>query len=380
MTSFMSLSLLVLASLFAFCTSQPSPSNGNYDMFWGTSSYYAHGLDEATRNAWLDGLQRDGARIIRIWINGISPGTYKGTNITVTIPNLEETVGIFNDTVLDAIDDLFMEGHRRGIKFIVSVHDGNAFGQNSCDAYCTEFGGFGPASGTPITLGNSFYTDPTAVAAFDSRIAHIMNYQSPNFGKPWAQLTEAIAAFDIENEPMIQAITQLDTVGPAWFCDRARQFKKYIGSAAIAVSTGGAGGSGNIYQNWNWRPWLFTCPEIDWIALHGYDGDWTQWVPNATALAAQYNKKLFVEEWGVVASARANNLAWNFEKFVELGLSWVYWELVPGPIKSCFCGSDRSNAVFEVQLDGPDYAGFQAIANRTLTAKSAYDFSAYLAL
>lgn len=288
----------------------------------------------------------------------MSPGTYKGTNITVTIPNLEETVGVFNDTVLDAIDDLMAEGHTRGIKFIVSVHDGNAFGQNSCDAYCEEFGGYGPASGTPITLGNSFYTNPAAVAAFDNRIAHIMNYESPNFGKPWSQLTEVIAAFDIENEPMIQAITQLDSVGPTWFCDRARQFKKYIGSLPIAVSTGGTGGSGNIYQDWNWRPWLFQCPQIDWIALHGYDGDWTQWVPNATSLAAQYNKKLFVEEWGVVASARANNLAWNFDKFVELGLSWVYWELVPGPIKSCNCGSDRSNAVFEVS--GAPCAGISA--------------------
>ncbi|KIW90151.1 uncharacterized protein Z519_09583, partial [Cladophialophora bantiana CBS 173.52] len=107
-------------------------------------------LDKAPRTAWLDGLQR----------NGITPGTYKGTAITVTIPNLEETVGIFNDTVLDAIDDVFVEGHIRGIKFIVSMLHGNAFGQNSCDAYCTEFGGFGSASGTPITLGNSFYTIP----------------------------------------------------------------------------------------------------------------------------------------------------------------------------------------------------------------------------
>ena len=63
-------------------------------------------------------------------------------------------------------------------------------------------------------------------------------------------------------------------------------------------------------------------------ALHGYDGDWDHWDPNATTLATQYNKKFLVEEWSVVASARTNDLAWNLEKFVELGLSWFYWELV----------------------------------------------------
>lgn len=81
---------------------------------------------------------------------------------------------------------------------IISIHDGNAFGQNSCDAYSVSFGGLGPVSGTLLTLGLSFYTDLTAIQAFDSRIAHILQYQSSRFGKPWAQLSEAIMAFDIE--------------------------------------------------------------------------------------------------------------------------------------------------------------------------------------
>ena len=92
---------------------------------------------------------------------------------------------------------------------IISIHDGNAFGQNSCDAYCTEYGGYEVVMGTPLSLGLSFYTNPDAVQAFDKRIAHILQYQSPRFGKPWSQLSEAIMAFDIENEPMIQAITEL---------------------------------------------------------------------------------------------------------------------------------------------------------------------------
>ena len=252
---------------------------------------------------------------------------------------------------------------------IISIHDGNAFGQNSCDAYCTTFGGYCPASGTPLTLGLSFYTDPNAISAFDARIAHILSYQSPHFGKPWSQLSEAIMAFDIENEPMIQAITELDSVGPQWICDRANTFKQYIGNASIAVSTGGVGGSSNIYQDWNWRPWLFTCPSVDIVALHGYDGDWDRWVPNATALAAQYNKLLMVEEWGVVPAARANNLRWNYDLMVgELGLPWVYWEVVPGNITGCGCSSDRSNAVFEVSVSRVLY---EASARRVLTARIA---------
>ncbi|KAI9753776.1 MAG: hypothetical protein M4579_005010 [Chaenotheca gracillima] len=349
-----------------------------HDMFWGTSSYYAHGLSDGERTAWLDGMHRDGAKVVRLWINGVSPGTYKGSNLTATIPNLEEEVGVFNDTVLDAIDQVLSELHSRGMKAIISVHDGNAFGQNSCDAYCYKYGGKGVATGTPLSLGTSFYTDKEAIKAFDSRIAHVMKYKSPRFHKSWSQLSEAIMAFDLENEPLIQGIRVLDTAGSSWACGRAKTFKKYIKDSPIAVSTGGIGGSSNIFQDWNWRPFLFQCAEIDLIALHGYDGDWDQWVDNATALATQYNKKVFVEEWGVVPAARANNLAWNFELFQKLGLSWVYWELVPGPIDGCGCSSDRSNAVFEVQLDGPDYDGFKAIAKRTLKAKSRYDFSKYL--
>ena len=63
---------------------------------------------------WLDGLQRDGAKVVRGWLNGIRPGTYKGSNITVTIPDLEVEVGQYNDTVLDAIDNLLYECHQRG--------------------------------------------------------------------------------------------------------------------------------------------------------------------------------------------------------------------------------------------------------------------------
>ena len=40
----------------------------------------------------------------------------------------------------------------------------------------------------------------TDIAQYDRQLEHILNYESPNFGVPWRELSDAIFAFEIENE------------------------------------------------------------------------------------------------------------------------------------------------------------------------------------
>ncbi len=130
---------------------------------------------------------------------GASNTCVKGSKTTY-VQVLEESgsIGTYHPDVLHRLDNVLSLLHKRGMKAIISPHDGGSIGgANGCEAYCNKYGN-----------SNNFYSNNNAKSDYDNRLAYILNYTSPNFGKKWSQLSEVILAFDIQNEPMIDAVNK----------------------------------------------------------------------------------------------------------------------------------------------------------------------------
>ena len=143
--------------------------------FAGSNLYFLHGLSSSDQAYYIDKLASDGAKVIRIWVNGLSQGCVKGSNVVSDISEFETTIGDYNYDTLAKLDAVLAQTSAKGIKAIISPHDGNdihdsSTAGNGCDIYCS-------------TYGTSFYSNSEAKSQYDARIAAILNYQSPSSGK-----------------------------------------------------------------------------------------------------------------------------------------------------------------------------------------------------
>lgn len=99
-----------------------------------------------------------------IVVTGLGSGCQKGSNVANSIPDLEpDSIGTYDDTVLNALDAVLAKLVAKGIKAIISPHDGNAFGLNSCDVYGKTYG-----CGDSNSAADSFYSSATAKSQSDS--------------------------------------------------------------------------------------------------------------------------------------------------------------------------------------------------------------------
>ena len=102
--------------------------------------------------------------LICLIVTGLSQGCQKGSNVATSIPDLEPNqIGTYDGTVLAALDKVLAKLVAKGIKAIISPHDGNAFGYNSCDVYGKAYG-----CGSNNAAADSFYASTTAKSQFDS--------------------------------------------------------------------------------------------------------------------------------------------------------------------------------------------------------------------
>ena len=103
---------------------------------------------------------------------------------------------------------------------------------------------------------------------YDARMAHVLNYKSPSSGNAWSQWSEAILAFDIQNEPFQQAEDQASDNDPNdWLCGRAGNMKPIINNSGVKLATGGIGGD-QSHGN-NLMPKAIECSAIDLVSVHG---------------------------------------------------------------------------------------------------------------
>lgn len=93
----------------------------------GANLYYLQGLSDTDQDAYIDAMSQDGAKVIRIWVNGQTKGScVKGSPIAVTVPQLETTLGVYNNATLDALDKVILKLSKKQIKALISPHDANA--------------------------------------------------------------------------------------------------------------------------------------------------------------------------------------------------------------------------------------------------------------
>lgn len=233
--------------------------------FAGTNNYFLHGLPPSEQEAYLSVLSSWGAKVVRLWVTGTTAGCVKGSTDETSIPQLENTVGTYDTTVLDKLDDTLALLSKYGMKAIISPHDANQVnGSNGCDAYCHKYGNQA-----------TFYSSSDAKQDYDNRLSTIMKYQSPNFGKAWASLNEVIWAFDLQNEPFSSSSVfyKLDDNDlDDWLCGRAGVLRNSLAlSSEITVATGGIGGSEVCCnREYNLLDKALYCDAIDIMSVHGY--------------------------------------------------------------------------------------------------------------
>lgn len=117
--------LALLAAITRPSTSLAS-SGGNSTSWMGTNLYYLQGLSDSDQDAYIGQMAADGAKVVRVWVNAQTKGCQKGSQITVTVPPLESTIGKYNDETLDTLDKTITKLSSHGIKALISPHDANS--------------------------------------------------------------------------------------------------------------------------------------------------------------------------------------------------------------------------------------------------------------
>lgn len=328
---------------------------------------------------------------------GAYNGCVKGSQ-TSYVPDLEPNViGTYDTTVLTKLDYTLSLLHAKGIKAIISPHDSNVIGgANGCDVYCKKYGNQG-----------TFYGSSTARQQYNARLSTIFNVKSPNFSnRPWSQLSGVIMAFDIQNEPFIDAVDKLKNNDPDdWICGTAGYMKPVIGGSGIKIATGGIGGSQYCCDHeYNVLSKALYCDAIDIISVHGYmskASDWAYFITGDKSILKTVEstgktptKHVMIEEWGV-ASSYQDGFAAQVKVLDDAGVPWVsripttagdrmltvlqmYWQVVPGLDQtqsgySQNCGYDG----FEIGLNSGK--GNVASAVQAARAKSAaQDWTGYV--
>jgi mannan endo-1,4-beta-mannosidase len=167
-------------------------------------------------------------------------------------------------------------------------------------------------------LGN-FYANVDAIAAYDNRIQHILNFTSKSYhGKRFGELSNVIGTWNIQNESMGHLQNQF----PGWHCGRAEHAKKFT---SIPISTGG----GIDYAS-SLKEEFFACPFIDYIGIHSYNLDKhsaKKALSDGIKLARKYSKKVYLEEFGSTLD-KARVMKPIIELCNTFGIPWMVWQTV----------------------------------------------------
>ncbi|OCL09864.1 glycoside hydrolase family 5 protein [Glonium stellatum] len=312
------------------CARPQNPRDSSGSKSWaGSNLYFLHGLPLSDQTNYVETLAAWGVKVLRLWVTQTSAGCVKGSTDVQAVPPLEAIgfIGTYNTSVLASLDNTLKILSDNGIKAIISPHDaGSINGSNGCDAYCAKYHN-----------SDTFYSSTDAKTNYDNRLKQILTYQSPNFGRPWASLSDVILAFDIQNEPMIGSTDMLENNDPNdWICGRAGVMKNILGNSNIKVATGGIGGSEYCCNHeWNMLNKALYCDAIDIMSVHGYMSkatDWAYFINGSASVLNQANsagKHVMVEEWGVSTSYQ-DDFNVQVSVFNDNGMPWLYWQVIPG--------------------------------------------------
>ncbi|KAI1169938.1 glycoside hydrolase [Nemania sp. FL0916] len=351
-----------LAAAAAITGNQLSPRNS--PSWAGSNLYFLIGLSDSQQTAWVNNIASDGAKVVRLWVNAQSAGScQKGSTVATTIPELESTIGSYNDVVLDAIDSVLVKLAAKKIKAIISPHDAaNQFVSGSSDPYWNAYGS------------GYFYEQQAAFDAYDARISHVLNYKGKSSGQVWKNWSAAIMAFDLQNEPMSTKVSECTSgAGANWVCGRAQHMRSVLGATnPIKVSSGGLGG--DISHGCNFMDAAVNCGQLDMIAVHRYAGteasNPNEWSGAASGYVSSAKGKLvYVEEWGVGQYQGEANAAVEYpaqaNDMNKVGLPWLYWQIVPAMTCSYDPKNDQGDSFSIFQGSSVDVASAMKAASQT---------------
>ncbi|KAJ6449376.1 glycoside hydrolase family 5 protein [Mycena sanguinolenta] len=332
------------------------PSAFAANSFAGANNYYIWALPTADRIAILDGMQAAGMKVLRTWVTGLGAGQKASDSISV--PDLEANgIGNYDDTVLNLIDQLMVDAHARGIKLLIGMHDVNAL--EGGDIYGRTYGTEG------------FYTNPTAINAFNQRITHILNIHKNSLlgNQPWSDLSAYIFGLEPQNEPMIFD-QSFYTSHLSWICNAALQIRNNVGDPNQLIFTGGGSAAASVQSTF----FSSSCA-INVVAIHDYTDGYDSYMPSAVSQAQAAGKKLIIEEWGsLIGSGRTANMQSNVAKINNYKVPWLYWELISNT-------DPHQGEDYEIQVNGADWSTISSASESTAALTGApFDFSASLAL
>lgn len=354
-------------------TPSPPPSSdggSGANVFGGSNLYYIAGTNSDQRKYLFGAMQDANMKVLRVWLDAQKNGYTKGTPIR-DIPDLETSIGRWDDTVLNWMDEVMVDAHAYGIKLLISMHSNNALYRP--DVYANTFGG-----------PDGFYTRQDAQEAFDNRLRHVMDHVHTTLGKKWSELSEYIFAFEAQNEAMIGLGQEYIKSHQDWQCNRAKTIRSALnGNTGILVTTGGASWVDESIQD----GWL-NCPELDIIALHAYgQGDFdTGKLQGVVQRAQNAGKMLMMQEWGVcyyqtgqnqncdsgpADGNRGANVAKWAAQIQAAGMSWLYWQVLPNA--DPHWGYD-----FEIGIGEPGWEELKQAAKDARSLPGAFDFSGHI--
>lgn len=210
------------------------------------------------------------------------------------IPDLEhEGVGIYDDTILERIDELMVRTQAAGIKLTLALHDRWSLGCWRTDSYARKFNlPVSPNCATQPAANNAqvgwaeairlyqpfsnpleaatflpqaFYHNETAIADFKNRISHILSHRNPYMGnQTWSQLDKVGAQPHLHKvhlhwknhkltvtilpwlqvifsvEPENEAQSRCSPMSTIWFCNMAAHMQHMLKPGGdILVTSGG---------------------------------------------------------------------------------------------------------------------------------------------
>jgi mannan endo-1,4-beta-mannosidase len=305
--------------------------------FGGASSYFLHATSSTAQDAVLAALQNAKVKVVRVFIARFYANEKNTGN--AALPDIEpNVVGTFDNTQLNSLNGLMLRAYNRGIKLIIAPHDRYMLGTYKVDAYAQKYLGMsmnnqpgGPSY--PHRDVRALYTNSNFNADIDRRYAYVANYPNPNFGnRRIGDIHEAIFGFDMQNEPQAYADGNKAYCtypsNPQWVCQRATALKSLLHPNIVTISGGGGKFNDSTIKE------LFTCNNLDVIALHSYnEGDFKiENLASVTNAAILNRKRLIVEEFaGYGGSGKAEQLRRQISNFNSFGIPWVMWQVTnPG--------------------------------------------------
>lgn len=122
----MNLKLLLTATLGLAVTASPVVDKRNSPSWAGTNNYFIQGIASSIQDSYISQLASDGVKVVRLWVTGLTQGACeKGGTITTGADQFEDQIGSYNYYTLDILDAVLVKLASKGIKAIISPHDGN---------------------------------------------------------------------------------------------------------------------------------------------------------------------------------------------------------------------------------------------------------------